>query len=130
MKTKSSNEAPFKLNERGILWQIAGFAIVGIASTSTLAIYSGSNALPFRFLEIATTKLSWPFVPTVAFVIDRSREMFRTDTEIREAARQRVIERGKREEKERIRSELKAHGIEIPPEIAKDIFDDETDENS
>ena len=130
MKTKSSNEAPFKLNERGILWQIAGFAIVGVTTTSTLAIYSEANALPFRFLEIATTKLSWAFVPAVAFMIDRSREMFRTDTEIREAARKKVRDQGRREAAERIRSKLKARGIEIPPEIAKDIFDDETDENS
>lgn len=130
MKTKSSNEVPFKLNERGILWQIAGFAIVGVATTSTLAIYSDVNVLPFRFLEIATTKLSWAFVPAVAFMIDRSREMFRTDTEIREAARRKVLERGKREEKERIRSELEAEGVVIPPEIAERVFNHKNGQDS
>ena len=122
MKTKSSNEVPFKLNERGILWQIAGFAIVGVATTSTLAIYSEANVLPFRFLEIATTKLSWAFVPAVAFIADRSRKMFETRSEIREAARRKVLERGKREEKERIRSELEAEGVVIPPEVAERVF--------
>lgn len=130
MKTKSSNEVPFKLNERGILWQIAGFAIVGVATTSTLAIYSEANVLPFRFLEIATTKVSWAFVPAVAFIADRSRKMFETRSEIREAARRKVLERGKREEKERIRSELEAEGVVIPPEIAERVFNHKNGQDS
>ena len=130
MKTKSSNEVPFKLNERGILWQIAGFAIVGVATTSTLAIYSEANVLPFRFLEIATTKVSWAFVPAVAFIADRSRKMFETRSEIREAARRKVLERGKREEKERIRSELESEGVVIPPEVAERVFNHKNGQDS
>lgn len=122
MKTKSSNEVPFKLNERGILWQIAGFAIVGVATTSTLAIYSEANALPFRFLEIATTKVSWAFVPAVAFIADRSRKMFERRSEIRAQARREFREKERRRIENRIRSELESEGVVIPPEVAERVF--------
>ena len=56
--------------------------------------------------------------------------MFRTNTEIREAARAKVREEGRREESERIHSKLKARGIEIPPEIAKEIFGDKNGKDS
>ena len=49
--------------------------------------------------------------------------MFRTNTEIREAARAKVREEGRREENERIRSELEARGVELPPDIVNDLFD-------
>ena len=130
MKRKASSQVPFQLDQRGILWQVIGFAIIGIVTTSTLAIYSGADTVPFRFLDIATSKLNWGFVPAIAFLIEGTRDMFRTNAEIREAARKKVRDQGRREEKERIRSELKARGVEIPPEIAKDVFEDETDENS
>ena len=121
---------PIQLDERGILLQVTVFSVIGIAVTSALAIYSSTDALPYRLLEIATTRVSWAFVPAVAYIVDRSREMFRTNTEIREAARAKVREEGRREESERIHSKLKARGIEIPPEIAKEIFGDKNGKDS
>ena len=49
--------------------------------------------------------------------------MFRTDTEIREAARKKVRDQIHREEQERIRSGLEAHGVVITPELAEEVFD-------
>ena len=56
--------------------------------------------------------------------------MFRTNTEIREAARAKVREEGRREENERIRSELEARGIELPSDIAEDVFDSKNGKES
>ena len=122
MASPGGTELLVKLDERDILWQIVGFSIVGVVATSTLAIYSESDTLPFRFLEVATTKLNWALVPAVAYIIDWSRDMFRTRTEIREAARKKVRDQGRREEQERIRSSLEAEGVVIPPEIAERVF--------
>ena len=97
MEKKPSYNLRFQLDERDVLWQVIGFAIIGIVTTSALAIYSGTDSVPFRFLDVATSKLSWAFIPVIAFLIDGSRDVFRTKTEIREAARQKVREEGARE---------------------------------
>ena len=97
MASKNSFELPPELIDRGIVWQIAGFAILGVAASSALAIYSESDTLPFRFFEVATTKLIWAFVPTVAYLIDRSRKMFERRSEIRATARREVLEKARQE---------------------------------
>ena len=123
-------ELQSELIDRGIAWQVAGFAIVGVAATFALAIYSEADALPFRFFEVATTKLNWAFVPTVAFIADRSRKMFERRSEIRAAARQEILEKERREERERIRSSLEARGVVIPPEIAEEVFNRKNGQDS
>ena len=119
-----------ELIERGVVWQVAGFAIVGIAATAALAIYSETDTLSFRFFEVATTKINWAFVPAVAFIADRSRRVFERRSEIRAAARQEVHEKWRREENERIQSELEAEGVVIPPEIAERVFNHKNGEES
>ena len=146
MTSKDSFELPPELIDRGIVWQVAGFAILGVAATSALAIYSESDTLPFRFFEVATTKLNWAFVPTVAFIVDRSRKMFERKSEIRAAARQHVREQGRQEgieegrklarkevqqeTEERIQSKLDELGIVIPPEFADQIFNHKNGQDS
>ncbi len=122
MEKKNGHDLRFQLDERDIVWQVTGFAIVGVVATAALAIYSGTDNVPFRFLDVATSKLSWAFVPTLAFVFDWSRDMFRTKTEIREAARQKVREEGAKEEGDRIRELLKSDGVVLPPDVAEEIF--------
>ena len=119
-----------ELIERGVVWQVAGFAIVGIAATAALAIYSETDTLSFRFFEVATTKINWAFVPAVAFIADRSRRVFERRSEIRAAARREVHEKWRREENERIQSELEAEGVVIPPEIAERVFNHKNGEES
>ncbi len=124
MASADSFELPPELIDRGVEWQVTGFTILGVAATSALAIYSETDALPFRFFEVATTKLNWAFVPTVAYLIDRSRKMFEKSSEIRATARREVLEKAQREERERIQSLLQAPGVVIPPEIAEKAFGD------
>ena len=121
---------PIHLDERGIFLQVTVFSVIGIAVTCALAIYSGTDVLPYRLLEIATTRVSWAFVPAVAYIVDRSREMFKTNTEIREAARAKVreegrqegIEEGRKREKDEILSSLEAEGVILSPEVAERVF--------
>ena len=132
MASEDRIELPSELIDRGVAWQVLGFVLVGIAATSALAIYSETDTLAFRFFEVAATKVNWAFVPTIAFIIDRSRKMFERSSEIRAAARREVRERGRQEGREearketedRIRSILKADGIVIPPDTAEKAFGD------
>ena len=124
--------------ERGFGWQVVTFAVVGVAATSALAIYSETDALTFRFFEVATTKLNWAFVPAVAFIVDWSREMFKKSSDIRAEARREAVEKarkrgqeegriagreeGERKAEDRLRSRLDEFGIKIPPEFVDQIF--------
>ena len=97
MASENSFELPPELIDRGVVWQVVGFAILGVAATSALAIYSDLDTLTFRFFEVATTKLNWAFVPTVAYIVDRSRKMFERKSEIRATARLEVLEKARKE---------------------------------
>ena len=130
------------LDEYGVLWQVVGFSIVGTVCTMILAIYSGSDALAFRIFETAVVTLYWAFAPVIAYVNDRSRELFKRNSQIRKEAKQEASRRAREEglkegrqvgvqegrqegraaESERIRSELAAKGIIIPPEVADSVF--------
>ena len=131
-----------ELRERGIVWQITGFAAVGIVATSVLALYSGVDNVPFRFLDVATSKLSWAFVPTLAFALDRSRYMFERRSDIHRKVRQEVLERsrneglaegreegiatgiaiGEKKVEEKLRERLKSKGISLPADILDEVF--------
>ena len=142
MDKETDFDLHFELRERGIVWQVVGFAVVGVVVTSVLAVYSGSDNLPFRFLDVATSKLSWAFVPTFAFVLDWSRAMFKRASDIRRDARREVRERGRKEgieegiriaerrSEDRFRDLLKSDGVVIPPEVVERFLNHKDGEGS
>ncbi len=146
MASEERFELQSELIERGVVWQVTAFAIVGVTATSALAIYSETDALTFRFFEVATTKLNWAFVPAVAFIIDWSRKMFERRSDIRAAARREAVEKarkeglaegriagreeGERRAEDRLRSRLDKFGIEIPREFADQIFNHKNGQDS
>ena len=146
MASKDHFELQSELIDRGIAWQVAGFAFVGVAATSALAIYSDIDALWFQFFEVATTKLNWAFVPAVAFIADGSRILFEKRSAIRAAARAKVrekarqeglkegriagIEEGRNREKNEILSSLEAEGVILPPEVAERVFNRKNGQDS
>ena len=130
MASEDNFELPRELIDRGIMWQVVGFAIVGVTATTVLAIYSETDVLPFRFLEVATTKLSWAFVPTVASIAEWSRKMFEKRSEIRAQARREFREKERRRIENRIRSELESEGVVIPPEVAERVFNHKNGQDS
>ena len=118
------------LEERGIVWQGVGFAIVGAISLPLLWIYSEADHWTIGVYRIAVTQLSWAFVVFIALIIEGARGMFETRTEIRRAARERFVKKtrekgiaeGERRAADRIRSKLDRYGVVLPPEVEDDIF--------
>ena len=124
------------LEERGIVWQAIGFALIGAVS---LTVYSEADYLAVEIYRLAATELNWPFIAIIALAIDKVRKMFETRTEIRKAAREKAIEKwleesredghkegrqeGERQSAARIRASLLKHGIELPPELEHELFE-------
>ena len=131
------------LEERGLVWQAIGFALIGAASLTVLTIYSEADILAVELYRLASTEYQWSFIGLIALTIDRVRKMFETRTEIRKAARERAIEKatskgveqgleqglelgvekGRDEATARIRASLLRHGVELPPELEHELFE-------
>ena len=113
------------LEERGVMWQAVGFALIGIVSVPVLWIYSEADHWTIGFYRIAAIQLNWAFAIAIAVTIERLRKMFETKTEIRRAARQKAIneaeKRGEHSATERMMSILDKHGVQLPPEAEAEI---------
>ena len=100
----SLSDLPNELGERGIWWQVGGFAITGCASVAILQIWDGSDLWAYRSFEIAVRHLYWLFVLPLAGAIEGLRKMFEKASEIRAAQRAKIVERalnrGRREGRE------------------------------
>ena len=103
-------DLPNELGERGIWWQVAGFAIVGGVSVAVLQIWEGTDFWVYRSFEIAAEDLYWSFVLPLAGAFEGARKMFEKASEIRAAQRakiwQRGLNRGREQEREEIRKRL------------------------
>lgn len=104
------------LEERGIIWQGAGFATVGAISLLLLSVYSEASHWSIGVYSLAVTQLSWAFALSIAIAIEGIRNMFETRTEIRRAARAKAIAKARQEERQaiekRLRAELANRGID------------------
>ena len=101
------SELPSELSERGIWWQVAGFALVAFVSLAMLAEFSGSDVRAYRYLEIAATKLYWAFVIPLGGLFEGVRKMFEKASEIRAAQRAKMQERWTRVGREKGRNEAR-----------------------
>jgi len=106
-----TSELPNELAERGIWWQVAGFALIGCASLAILQEFAGSEARAYQYFDTAVTRLYWAFVIPLAGLFDGVRRMFEKRSEIRRAVREKIREEGReegrREEKRRLRNALR-----------------------
>lgn len=107
------------LQERGIVWQGIGFALVGAVSLPLLWVYSEAEHWGIGIYRLAVTQLNWAFVIALALIIEGIREMFRTSTEIRRAARERYISK---EVEKRLRWIRDHPEVELPPEVERRIL--------
>ena len=89
----SLSDLPNELGERGIWWQVVGFAIAGCISVAILQIWDGSDFWAYRSFEIVVKDLYWLFVLPLAGVIEGARKMFEKASEIRAAQRAKMMER-------------------------------------
>ena len=91
------SEMTNELSERGIWWQVGGFAIAGSVSVAILQIWEGSDFWAYRSFEIAVRDLYWLFILPLAGLIEGARKLFEKASEIRAAQREKIRERGHRE---------------------------------
>ena len=89
----SLSELPNELSERGIWWQVGGFAIAGCVSAAILQIWDGSGCWAYRSFEIAVKDLYWMFVLPLAGLIEGVRKLFEKASEIRAAQRAKMMRR-------------------------------------
>ena len=102
-----------ELSERGIWWQVGGFAITGCISVAILQIWDGSDFWAYRSFEIAFKDLYWLFILPLAGLIEGVRKMFEKASEIRAAQRAKIRERGLREGRRQGRREGRDEALAI-----------------
>ena len=84
------SDLPGELVERGIWWQVGGFAIAGCASVAVLQLWEGSDFWAYRSFEIATKDLYWSFILPLAGLFEGVRRMFEKASAIRAAQREKM----------------------------------------
>ena len=107
------------LEERGLIWQGSGFALIGAGSLLVLSVYSEAGHWSIGIFRLAVTQLNWAFVVAIALAIEGIRRMFETRTEIRKAARERYIAK---EVEKRLKSIADEPGVVFPPELEQKLF--------
>ena len=128
------SELPNELVDRGIYWQIGGFAVFAMASVTILAEFAGSEHRAYLYFEIAVTRLYWAIAIPLAGLFEGVRRLFERMSDIRAKRRRRWLEEGRaegisvgrRQERERVRQELERLGVALSPEV-RDIFDEPDD---
>ena len=105
-----ASELPGELVDRGIYWQIGGFAVVALSSAVLLVEFAGSDYRAFLYFEVAATKLYWAFVIPLAGLFDGVRKMFEKMSEIRAKRRQRWLDEGRHEGRQEGRREGRQEG--------------------
>ena len=92
------SDLPGELAERGIWWQVAGFAVVSGVCTAVLVEFQGSETRAYRYLETACKAMYWANVFVLIGLFEGVRRMFEKASELRaryrEQAERRAVERG------------------------------------
>ena len=110
-----------ELTERGVWWQIAGFAIVSAAATAVLVEFEGSETRAYQYLETACRTMYWANVFVLIGLFEGVRRMFEKASTLRaryrEQAERRAEERGIKQGEERQRARrreaMSRFGIEV-----------------
>lgn len=108
---------PGELAERGIWWQIGGFAVVSAASVALLVEFDGSGIRAFRYFEAAVRTMYWANVFVLIGLFEGVRRMFEKASELRARYRQqaerKAEERGREQQRARRREAMSRFGIEV-----------------
>ena len=130
-------ELPGELAERGIWWQIGGFAVVSAASVALLVEFDGAESRAYRYFEAAVKTMYWANVFVLIGLFEGVRRMFEKASELRARYRQQAerkaeergmkrgiergikrgieqgIERGREQQRSRRREALERFGVEV-----------------
>lgn len=119
------SDLPGELAERGIWWQVAGFAVVSAGCTAVLVEFQGSETRAYQYLEIACKTMYWANVFVLIGLFEGVRRMFEKASELRaryreqavrkaeERGMERGIERGIEEARSRRKEALSRFGVEV-----------------
>ena len=92
------SDLPGELVERGVWWQIGGFAIVSAAGVALLVEFEGSETHAYRYLEAAVKTMYWANVFVLIGLFEGVRRMFEKASTLRaryrEQAERKAEERG------------------------------------
>ena len=139
------SDLPGELAERGIWWQVAGFAVVSAGCTAVLVEFEGSETRAYQYLETACKAMYWANVVLIG-LFEGVRRMFEKASELRaryrEQAERRAVERGMKkgiergieQARSRRKEALSRFGVEVngvrmlpdTPEVQR-FLDGETD---
>ena len=95
------SDLPSELVERGIWWQICGFAVVSAVSVVLLVEFDGSGARAFRYFEAAVKTMYWANVFVLIGLFEGVRRMFEKASELRARYRQQAVEKAEKRGEER-----------------------------
>ena len=133
----SLSELPSELSDRGIWWQVGGFATIGCAGVAVLQFWQGSDFWAYRSFAIAAKDLYWLFILPLAGLFEGVRKMFEKASEIRAAQRQKMLRRALQREHKRQRKAFATLGKKDPdtgaiiltltPEAMADLFGESAD---
>ena len=92
------SDLPGEFVERGIWWQIGGFAVVSAVGVALLVEFGGSETRAYRYFEAAVRTMYWANVFVLIGLFEGVRRMFEKASTLRarywEQAEKRAIERG------------------------------------
>lgn len=123
------SDLPGELAERGIWWQIGGFAVVSAASVALLVEFEGSDTRAFRYFEAAVKTMYWANVFVLIGLFEGVRRMFEKASDIRRKyAERRARERERAEREADLMAEVRgAEGQRARRREAYDRFGVEVD---
>ena len=143
-------DLPGEFVERGIWWQIGGFAVVSAVGVALLVEFGGSETRAYRYFEAAVRTMYWANVFVLIGLFEGVRRMFEKASTLRARYREqadrraterglkrglkRGIERGREEARTRMQQALERFGVEVngvrmlpdTPEVQK-FLDGEAD---
>ena len=93
------SDLPGELADRGIWWQIGGFAVVSAASVALLVEFDGSDTRAYRYFETAVRTMYWANVFVLFGLFEGVRKVFERASDIRK----RYAERRARDREQAIR---------------------------
>ena len=100
------SDLPNELVERGIWWQIGGFAIVSAASAALLVEFEGSEARAYRYLEVSVKSLYWANVFVLIGLFEGVRRMFEKASTLRARYREQAEKRAEERVAKRVTKQV------------------------
>lgn len=119
------SDLPGELVERGIWWQIGGFALVSAISAALLVEFDGSEARAYRYFEVSVKTMYWANVFALIGLFEGVRKVFERVSDIRARYRAQAVKRaterglkqgreeGRETQRERRREAMSRFGVEV-----------------